>query len=208
MPLACFPLGPLQTNSYVLHQTDQAVVIDVGGDPAPMLAYFAENKLKLAAICITHIHFDHIYGVAKLAKETHAPIYCPKDDDPIADTEAAQGGIWGFPRVEPFTSSPIALGQTTFADLDCTVLATPGHTPGSVSLYFPNQNIVFSGDALFYRSVGRTDLPGGDSQTLINAIQEQLFTLPEQTRVLPGHGPEASIGDEKRNNPIVGEFTF
>ena len=189
MPLACFPLGPIQTNSYVVHKTNQAVAIDVGGDPKPILDYLEQNSLTLKAICITHLHFDHIYGVAELHKKTNAPIFCPEGDAVIADTEAAQGGIWGFPKVDPFESKPMPLGQTTFADLDCVVLSTPGHTPGGVSLYFPHLNLVFSGDALFYRSIGRTDFPGGDTETLVTAIKEKLFTLPKDTRVLPGHGP-------------------
>ncbi|MBQ9536866.1 MAG: MBL fold metallo-hydrolase [Desulfovibrionaceae bacterium] len=206
MSLACFPLGPLQTNSYVLHTTTQAVVIDVGGDPQPIMEYLHNNQLALSAICITHMHFDHIYGVAHLARHTQAPVYAPFGDEPIADTEASRGGIWGFPLVEPFESQDLPLGDLTFGDLKCKVLSTPGHTPGSVSLYFAEENLVFSGDALFYHSVGRTDFPLGNFEELRSAIAKELFSLPPTCRVLPGHGPETTIEEERMHNPICGEF--
>ena len=109
----------------------------------------------------------------------------------------------GMPKTPAFPYSLVALGQQTFAGLECTVLHVPGHTPGGLSYYFPAASVVFAGDALFYRSVGRTDFPGGDADTLFSAIRTKLFTLPESTVVYPGHGPETTIGDEKRSNPFV-----
>ena len=206
MPVATFPLGPLQTNSYLIHNADRAVAVDVGGDPAPMLAYLTEHKLALAAICLTHRHFDHLYGVAELAKAAKAAVYAPTGDDSLAETESGKGGIWGFPPVPPFDSLPMPTGQTDFGGMECRVLETPGHTPGGVSLYFPAERLVFTGDALFYRSMGRTDFPGGDQTTLLHSITETLFKLPDDTTVYPGHGPATSIGDERRNNPFCGEF--
>ena len=186
MPVATFPLGPLQTNSYLIHNAGQAVAVDVGGEPAPMLEYLTEHKLALAAICLTHRHFDHLYGVAELAGATKAVVYAPTGDDSLAETESGKGGIFG--------------------GMECRVLETPGHTPGGVSLYFPAEKLVFTGDALFYRSMGRTDFPGGDQATLLRSIKDVLFTLPEDTTVYPGHGPATSIGDERKNNPFCGEF--
>ena len=206
MPVATFPLGPLETNSYLLHNADQAVAVDVGGDPAPMLDYLRKHKLALAAICITHRHFDHLYGVAPLEQATDAPVYVPKGDDSLAGTESSQGGLWGFPPVPPFSCRPMPEGEVSFGGMDCRVLNTPGHTPGGVSLYFPGEGVVFTGDALFYRSVGRTDFPGGDHATLLHSVREVLFKLPDATRVFPGHGPATSIGDEKLNNPFCGDF--
>lgn len=142
MPVATFPLGPLQTNSYLIHSGTQAVAVDVGGDPDPMLEYLATHGLKLAAICITHRHFDHVYGVAALQKATGAPVYISADDDCLEGTESAQGGLWGFPTVTPYQSQPIALGKTSFGGMECEVLATPGHTPGGVSLFFPTEKLV------------------------------------------------------------------
>ena len=206
MPVATFPLGPLHTNSYLLHNHTQAVAIDVGGDPAPMLDYLKEHKLTLAAICLTHMHFDHIYGVDELARATGATVYRPAGDDVIKDTEASMGGIWGFPTVTPFDSELLPEGQTTLGGMTCTVLQTPGHTPGGVSLYFSSERLVFTGDALFYRSMGRTDFPGGNQQDLLHSIRERLFKLPGDIVVYPGHGPSSTIGDERQNNPFCGDF--
>ena len=100
------------------------------------------------------------------------------------------------------------MGKTTFGGMDCEVLATPGHTPGGVSLFFPAENLVFTGDALFYRSIGRTDFPGGDHEGLLRSVSQVLFALPEDTVVYPGHGPSTTIGDEKKSNPFCGEFTL
>ena len=206
MPVATFPLGPLQTNSYLIHNAERAVAVDVGGEPAPMLEYLTEHKLALSAICLTHRHFDHLYGVAELAGATKAVVYAPTGDDSLAETESGRGGIWGFPTVPPFDSLPMPTGQADFGGMECRVLETPGHTPGGVSLYFPAEKLVFTGDALFYRSMGRTDFPGGDQATLLHSIADVLFKLPDDTTVYPGHGPATSIGDERRNNPFCGEF--
>ncbi|MBO4300705.1 MAG: MBL fold metallo-hydrolase [Desulfovibrio sp.] len=206
MPVADFPLGPLQTNSYIIHNEGRAVAVDVGGDPDPMLQYLTSQRLQLTDILITHRHFDHVYGVAALAEATGAPVHVPAEDDCLADTEAARGGIWGFPLVPDFSAQHIAMGATTFGGMTCQVLSTPGHTPGGISLYFPDDHLVFTGDALFYRSLGRTDFPGGDQATLLHSVTAVLFALPENTVVYPGHGPSTTIGDEKRHNPFCGGF--
>lgn len=206
MPIATFPIGPLSTNSYLINDATDAVAIDVGGDPAPMLAYLLEHKLNLVAICLTHMHFDHLYGVADLASATNAPVYAPEGDRPIMDTESSKGGIWGMPPVKPFTTEQLPVGKTMFGDMECMILETPGHTPGGVSLYFPKFNAVFTGDALFYRSLGRTDFPLGNHQQLLDSIHRKLFTLPDKVEVYPGHGPATTIGSEKLENPFCGEF--
>lgn len=206
MPIATFPLGPLGTNSYLVNTGPEALAIDVGGDPSPMLRYLEENNLKLGAICLTHRHFDHVYGVAELSEKTGATVYSPSGDDVIADTESGRGGIWGMPLVSPFKSSPMPAGKTTFCGMDCDVLSTPGHTPGGVSLYFPELCAVFTGDALFYRSMGRTDFPLGDQGLLLKSIRNELFALPDSVKVYPGHGPATTIGDEKSQNPFCGDF--
>ena len=206
MPIATFPLGPLGTNSYILNVGPNAVAIDVGGDPAPILEYLAAHKLSLEAICLTHRHFDHVYGVAALAAATGATVYSPAGDDVIANTESGMGGIWGMPPVTPFASVPMPLGKTQFGGMECLVLETPGHSPGGVSLYFPAEKAVFTGDALFYRSMGRTDFPGGSQDQLLRSIRDTLFRLPDDVTVYPGHGPATTIGDERRHNPFCGEF--
>lgn len=206
MSVAVFPLGPLGTNSYIIDKSGDAVVIDAGGDPAPILDYLRDHSLKLAAVCLTHLHFDHVYGVAALAAATKAPVYAPEGDRPIADDPSSKGGIWGMPPVAPFAWSPMPLGENKFGSLSCLVLETAGHTPGGVSLYFAEQKCVFTGDALFYRSLGRTDFPMGDHAQLLKSIHEKLFTLPDDTTVYPGHGPATTIGDEKKYNPFCGEY--
>lgn len=208
MPVKVFPIGPLATNSYIINKDDKALAIDVGGDPSPILEYFQKDKLQLDAICITHRHFDHLYGVADLASATGAPVLAPEKDEVIAMREAATGGIWGMPPVKPFQAQILPLGQTELAGMNCFVLDTPGHTPGGISLYFPDQKCVFTGDALFYRSLGRTDFPMGDHAQLLRSIKNVLFKLPDDTIVYPGHGPSTTIGDERLQNPFVGEFTL
>lgn len=208
MSIATFPLGPLSTNCFVINQDKRAVAIDIGGPPQDVLVYLAKNGFTLEAILLTHCHFDHMYGVAELAKSTGVPVYAPEKDKVIADSEAGKGGIWGMPPVEAFLPVWLPLGKTNFAGMECYVLETPGHTPGGVSFYFPSQNCVFTGDALFYRSIGRTDFPMGDHQQLLKSIHEKLFTLPDSTLVYPGHGPSTSIGVEKKENPFCGEFVM
>lgn len=206
MHVNSFPLGPLGTNSYILDNGIEALAIDVGGDPADMLAFLSRNNLKLLAILITHRHFDHLYGVATLQKVLDVPCYLPSGEDVLRDSEAAQGGIWGMPMVPAFSETSLSEGSTRIGSFEITVLNTPGHTPGSVSYYIREAGCVFTGDALFYRSVGRTDFPMGDHQKLLASIRENLFTLPPETIVYPGHGPQSSIGDERQHNPFVGDF--
>lgn len=206
MPVATFPIGPLATNSYIFNVDADAVAIDVGGDPDEMLTYIAANSLTLRAICLTHMHFDHLYGVAELAGATGAPVYAPAGDAPIAHTESATGGIWGMPPVPPFKSQPLPEDRLVLGALDCHILKTPGHTPGGVSFYFSQQKVVFTGDALFYRSMGRTDFPGGSQNELLCSIRNVLFRLPDDVAVYPGHGPATTIGAERSQNPFCGEF--
>lgn len=208
MPIEKFAIGPLATNSYLIHADRDTVAIDVGGDPADMLAFLHEHNLVLAAICLTHLHFDHLYGVADLAKATGAPVYAPEGDQPLMETESGSGGIWGLPRVKEFDALPLKPGKTEFGGMECFVLHTPGHTPGSVSLYFPAENAVFTGDALFHRSIGRTDFPMGDHQQLLQSVKEKLLTLPDNVVAYPGHGPSTTIGAERKENPFVGEFAY
>ena len=206
MPIAKFALGPLETNCYVVSNDREAVIIDVGGDPAPMQEYLTQRNLKLLAVCLTHKHFDHAYGVAALAAATGAPVYASRHEACLDNTESVRGGIWGFPPVPPYTTEDLPAGKRRFGDLVFTVLDTPGHTPGGISLYYPAENAVFTGDALFFRSIGRTDFPGGDQALLLRSIREQLFALPESTDAYPGHGPATTIGDERRQNAFCGDL--
>ena len=206
MSIEIFNLGPLETNCYVVYKENSAIVVDPGGDPSPVLTFLRNNNLVLEAICLTHLHFDHMYGVADLHKATNAPTFMPSDDAFMLETQYSRGGMWGFPSVKPFEAEHLVPGEHTLGALHFVVIHTPGHSPGSMSLYFPDLKLVCTGDTLFYRSVGRSDLPGGDGDLLAKSIREKLFTLPDEIIAYPGHGPEARIGDEKNNNPYCGLF--
>ncbi len=206
MPVKCFSIGPLETNCYLIYENGEAIAIDPGGDPKPIIKFIEQNQLKLLAICITHLHFDHTYGVQDLHLATNAPIYSPPHDAFLLEQEAGSGGMWGFPKVKKFEAKPFEPGAYSFGNLNFNAMHTPGHSPGSMSMYFEKMKVVFTGDVLFYRSIGRADLPGGDYDTLINSIKNEIFVLPPDSIVYPGHGPESSVEDEKNNNPYCGSF--
>jgi glyoxylase-like metal-dependent hydrolase (beta-lactamase superfamily II) len=194
-----FPLGPLETNCYLLHTDSQALIIDVGGDPASVLAYLRQHNLTLTHVLCTHLHFDHTYGIRALLKATGATAYASDKDRFLLE----DGGM-GIPQVEKYAFTDLSAGLFPLLGTTCTVLTTPGHTPGGLSFHFPEYLAVFAGDSLFYRSIGRTDFAGGDFTTLAASIRTRLFTLPDETVVYPGHGPHTTIGEEKRLNPYIG----
>jgi glyoxylase-like metal-dependent hydrolase (beta-lactamase superfamily II) len=202
MKIRTFTLGPLGTNGFLAAHGGRAVFVDPGGDPAPVLAALETGGLTLEAVLVTHLHCDHVYGCAALARATGAPVLVGREDLPLLDTELGGGGLMGLPLVEPFEPTVLAPGPARFLDLPCTVLHTPGHSPGSLSFHFPDQGVVFVGDVLFRRSIGRTDFPGGDTQTLLDAVRERLFTLAPETVVHSGHGPSTTVGDEMAHNPF------
>ena len=202
MRITSYSLGPLETNCHVLDHEGLALAVDPGGDPAEVLEFLRAEKLVLKHIIITHLHFDHIYGCARLAQATGAPVLAPAADAFLMDTELGKGGVYGFPVVAPFESSPAPLGQAEFLGLECRCLSTPGHTPGSITYYFPQAGAAFAGDLIFYRSVGRTDFPGGSSAQLKESVQKHIFTLPGDTALYSGHGLETTVADERTHNPF------
>lgn len=203
-----YPLvvGRLQTNCYILQSGEEAIIIDPGDEADRIRRFLTDLGPKPTRIVATHTHFDHVLGVDGLRAATGAPFSIHKDDLPML--EAMQQRVRQFmgfnvpppPKVDSFLKhgEEILLGNETIL-----VLHTPGHSPGSISL--SGKGYVFTGDALFNQSIGRTDLPGGDYGTLIHSIKEQLFRLEDNTIVYPGHGPETTIGDEKLANPFVGK---
>ena len=199
MKIVIFPLGPLETNCYLIHNDTEAVIIDVGGDPSSVVNYLQRNGLTLTHILCTHMHFDHVYGVRALVRATGAKVYASEKDRFLLTEED-----WGSPKVESYDFSDLKDGEISLLGLSCTVLPTPGHTPGGLSFYLPGASAVFVGDSLFYRSIGRTDFSGGNFNDLATSIRTRLFTLPDDTTAYPGHGPHTTIGDEKRSNPYVG----
>jgi len=201
-------VGRLQTNCYILESDSTALVIDPGDEPERILRFLNDLKVKPIQIIATHTHFDHVLGVDEIRKKLDIPFLINHDD--LSMLESMQSRVRQFmgmtvpppPRVDRFLTDGelLTVGHDTVK-----VLHTPGHSPGSISL--AGLGYVFTGDALFNQSIGRTDLPGGDLDTLIQSITKRLFSLADDTVVYPGHGPETSIGDEKMANPFVGRIS-
>ena len=202
-----FNVGPLDNNLYLLtaDTTPEAIVIDPSIDSEGVLAEIARRGLRVKRILLTHAHIDHILMVKRFHDATSAPVWLHEGDRPLYERGADQAASLGMPWPG---SAPLAHaiqdGEEVGTEaLPVRALHTPGHSPGSVTLVTPEGLIC--GDVLFRGSVGRTDLPGGDWPQLVRSIRERLFPYPHETRVLPGHGPETTIGLEFRTNPFVGE---
>jgi len=201
-------VGRLQTNCYILQSDSTALVIDPGDEPERILRFIDDIAVKPSKIVATHTHFDHVLGVNTIRAKLNIPFLIHRDD--LSMLESMQSRVRQFmsfrvpppPKVDQFLADgeSITIGQDRVK-----VIHTPGHSPGSISL--AGQGFVLTGDALFNQSIGRTDLPGGDLDTLIRSITDRLFSLNDDTIVYPGHGPETSIGDEKLTNPFVGRLS-
>ncbi|GGD75694.1 MBL fold metallo-hydrolase [Paenibacillus nasutitermitis] len=206
LKIETFTLGPLQTNAYLITEEtgERGIVIDPGMNPQRLLTRI--QGLTIEAIVLTHAHFDHMGGVDAVRKAAGCPVYL---HDLEADwlTDARKNGSERWSDVtEPLTTDPaeFALAQGQKLELighKFQVMHTPGHSPGSVSLLCGEH--LFSGDVLFRKSVGRTDLPGGRERDLYDSIRGKLYKLDSNVRVYPGHGPQTSIGYEMENNPYV-----
>lgn len=203
-----FVCGPLQNNVYLwVHGgTRQCAVIDPGIEAQPLHDYIRQHGLKVQLILNTHGHFDHVYGNAEFKAQYAVPLAVNKDDWPLLARLPETAANWGFPDApdSPEPDLPLEHGQKlTLGDQTIEVRHTPGHSPGQVALINGLNAIV--GDTLFYRGVGRWDLPGADWYMLEQSIRAQLYTLPDETIVWPGHGDPTTIGDERRLNPYIGE---
>jgi glyoxylase-like metal-dependent hydrolase (beta-lactamase superfamily II) len=207
--LEAFPVGPLQCNCTIVGDplTHEAIVIDPGEEISRIYRRLIELGLKLTQILITHAHIDHIGGALKLKRLTGAPILLNENDLPLLKMMDEQAKWLGPDYETPETESPDAsltdglrVGLESYP---AQVLHTPGHTQGSVCLYFQPLSLLVAGDTLFAGSIGRTDLPGGDGKQIIDSIHSRLLVLPENTAVLPGHGPITTIGEEKNRNPFL-----
>jgi glyoxylase-like metal-dependent hydrolase (beta-lactamase superfamily II) len=207
MIIETFPVGPLHCNCTILgdEQAGEAIVIDPGDEISRIHRRLTELGLKLKQILITHAHIDHIGGALKLKRLTGAPIFLNENDLPqfdIMDEQAAWLGIATPETASPDDSLPEG-AIIGLPSLPAQVIHTPGHTQGSVCLHFAPLKLLIAGDTLFAGSIGRTDLPGGDSDQIIDSIHSRLLALPEETRVLPGHGPATTIGAERKSNPFL-----
>ena len=202
MEVHTFSLGPLDTNCYLVVNDSEALAVDPGDDPTQVVNFLKQKRLRLTAILNTHLHFDHISGNAALTKATGAPIYLNKED--LFLLESTYGRRPALHKLETFEYQTLEAGEITLAGLQIMVIHTPGHSPGSLSYYLQDHNALFSGDVLFYRDSGRSDLPGGSRPILENeTIRGKLYKLPDQTLVYPGHGPSTIIGEEKVENHWV-----
>ena len=201
-------VGVLQCNCSIFgdETTREALVIDPGADISKIAEILNRHQLKVKAIVITHAHIDHIGGADKLRALTGAPIWMSAADETTAMSLPLQAAWVGMPFAKnPHADRDAKEGDTlTAGETQFHVIHTPGHTPGSISLFIPGENKVIAGDTLFRDTVGRTDLPGGSSKKIVQSIREKLFMLPDPTIVIPGHGRETTIGREKQFNPFVG----
>lgn len=207
MILKTFPVGPLQCNCTVLgdEASGEAMVVDPGDNIPQILALLAKHKLTLKQIVVTHGHIDHVGGALRLKQATGAPILLNQNDLPQLEMMEEQAEWLGVapPEVEPPDFSADDGMQVGIAGHSATILHTPGHTQGSICLHFAPENLLLAGDTLFAGSIGRTDLPGGDSRLILRSLHDRLLTLPDATRVIPGHGPATSIGEERESNPFL-----
>lgn len=205
-----FTLGPVQTNAYLVadSNTREAAVIDPGWDGQVILDAAQKNGWRIGHLWYTHAHFDHIGGAAAIADALNPmPLVGLHPADHALWKVGGGGSLFGFkidpgpePGIDFYNGQVLQLGAVIFE-----VRACPGHTPGHCVFYCAAENVLFSGDLIFQGSIGRTDLPGGDFNTLVRSIQTQVFTLPDETQLLSGHGPETSVGLEKAYNPFVGQ---
>jgi hydroxyacylglutathione hydrolase len=202
-----FPVGPLQCNCSVIGDdtTREAMVIDPGDDIEDVLAIVRKHDLQVKQIVITHAHIDHVGGAMKLRAATGAPILLNQNDYALLkmlDEQAAWIGMAAPGAVE--IDQSITTGDTVQAGAHvASILHTPGHTEGSICLYFPAEKKLIAGDTLFAGSIGRTDLPGGSLQKIMQSIHNTLLPLPDETVVVPGHGPLTTIGQERETNPFL-----
>ena len=207
MILDTFPVGPLQCNCTLLgdEESGEAIVIDPGDEISRIRRRLTELGLKLKQILITHAHIDHVGGAIKLKRLTGAPIFMNESDLPLLKMMDEQAGWVGVPTPEVAPpDAHLAEGLTVGLDrYPAQVLHTPGHTQGSVCLHFAPLRMVIAGDTLFAGSIGRTDLPGGNGRQIISSIKTRLMALPDETRVIPGHGPATTIAAEREHNPFL-----
>lgn len=205
-----FVFNPFSENTFVLsNELNNCIIIDPGcyhsHEEKELEEYITLNKLKIVSILQTHSHLDHMFGTSYIANKYNAPVFIHKDDESTFNSFEKVCSMYGIPihYNEPINFNYFDLGKGFYlGNHFLEIRFVPGHAPGHVVFYNAENNFVINGDCLFQSSIGRTDLPGGNHEKLIKSIKNELFTLPENTKVYCGHGPETSIGEEMKNNPF------
>jgi len=210
MDVRTFTVGPVQENCHIarVDGTDQAIVIDPGDEAERLIDAVEALGVSVAAILLTHTHFDHVGAVAPLARATGAEVWCPELEVPVL-ADIMRYVPWpGFGPFESYDADHTVAGGETLelAGMEIDVLFTPGHSPGHVTYSVPAEQAVFSGDVLFEGSIGRTDLPGGDHATLMRTLAALVEALPDETAVYPGHMRTTTIGRERATNPFLAQL--
>lgn len=205
------PLGPIQTNCYLIADSQKrCLIVDPGEEGKKLINHIEKRKLKPQAVILTHAHFDHIGAADEMRDHYKIPVYVHENEAKWLLDPALNGSqffaIGEMVRLKPADNFFAAEGSITVRDFSFEIFETPGHSPGSVSFYFQEEGVVVAGDALFQGSIGRTDLPGGNHQQLLESIHKKLLSLPEDTQVLPGHGPITTIQSEMDSNPFLNGF--
>lgn len=209
MILDFIPVGPFQMNAYLVgcKETGTGAIIDAG-DEADRLLKMAENHgIQIKKILQTHGHVDHVGAIDDVIKKTKAKVYIHRKEMPIYNSAPQHGLMYGITGIQvPLPDVFISGGMDVeIGNLKAFIIETPGHTPGGVVYYFKDEGVVFVGDTLFAGSIGRTDLPGGNYETIIRSLQK-LVQLPDETVVYSGHGPRTTIGEEKIHNPFLNDM--
>jgi hydroxyacylglutathione hydrolase len=207
MILEMLTVGPFQENCYIIGDEDSRVgaVVDPGDEAAHIALAVEQTDLEVGSIIVTHAHIDHVGAVAALVDEYTCPVLMHAESEPMLKQLPTQAMMMGlkFGKL-PAVDRHIGEGEVLeVGELRLRSLYTPGHAPGHLAFYVEDQGLVLSGDALFAGSVGRVDLPGGSMEVLMRSIEEQLLTLPDETTVYPGHGPQTTIGNERTSNPFL-----
>ena len=209
LKIKSFEFSPIQENTYILYnEFNDCAIIDPGcyydNEKDELLHYIKQMDLKPKMLLNTHCHLDHVFGNKFISEKFGLTLHIHENEKPVLDFAPASGLMYNLP-FDNYTGEFIFLTDNEMIKLgedELKVILTPGHSPGSLSFYCERDKFVISGDALFFRSIGRTDLPLGDHDTLIKSIRERLFSLPGETKVYSGHGPETTIGNEKAENPF------